>query len=98
MFKHRSTTAELMDDLTLTGPALRKNLDELAVINHWLGGYKVVTEALDKLLANPTYEDHFFNHIEVADIGCGGGDTLRRVAAWGRQKDVNMRLTGVDAN
>ena len=87
-----------MDDLTLTGPALRKNLDELAIINHWLGGYKVVLDALDKLLATPAYEDVFFNNIEVADIGCGGGDTLRRVAAWGRQKDVTMQLTGVDAN
>jgi 2-polyprenyl-3-methyl-5-hydroxy-6-metoxy-1,4-benzoquinol methylase len=98
MFKERATQAELMDDLSLTGPALRKNLEELSFINHWLGGYQVVLHALDKLLATPAYEDVFFNRLEVADIGCGGGDILKKVAAWGRQKDVNLKLTGVDAN
>lgn len=51
MLKQRSNEPELMDDLTLSGEDLRRNLDELEVINHWLGGHKVVLDALDKLVA-----------------------------------------------
>jgi SAM-dependent methyltransferase len=36
--------------------------------------------------------------LRVVDVGCGGGDMLRRVAAWARQQGVEVELTGVDLN
>lgn len=82
-----------MDDLTLAGDELEQNLRELEVINNWLGGHKVVLDALDKLTAN--YKGQT---ITIADIGCGGGDTLRTIANWAQRKRINVQLTGIDAN
>lgn len=93
MLKQRSYEPELMDDLTLSGEELRRNLEELEVINNWLGGYNVVLDALEKLLGNYTGPP-----LRIADIGCGGGDTLRSIAKWARQKKLPLRLTGIDAN
>jgi 2-polyprenyl-3-methyl-5-hydroxy-6-metoxy-1,4-benzoquinol methylase len=93
MLKQRSNQAELMDDLSLSGDELRRNLEELEVINTWLGGYKVVLDALGKLL-----EGYTGPPLHIADIGCGGGDTLRHIAKWARRKNIHLQLTGIDAN
>ena len=83
-----------MDDLTLATDALRQNLDELETINTWLGGYQPVLNALARLR-------NWFpkgEALRVADLGSGGGDTLRHVARWGRRNGVALELTGIDAN
>ena len=82
-----------MDDLTLSGEELQKNLRELEIINNWLGGHKVVLNALDKL--NVHYKNQ---NITIADIGCGGGDTLTTIANWAKCKAIAVELTGIDAN
>jgi 2-polyprenyl-3-methyl-5-hydroxy-6-metoxy-1,4-benzoquinol methylase len=95
MFKKRSEELELMDDLLLAEEALRRNLDELEVINQRLGGYKVVTNALETLLP----ELRKLNRkITIADLGCGGGDTLREMAVWCQEKKLPVALKGIDAN
>ena len=98
MFEHRSQEPELMDDLNLSGEALRKNLDELEIINHWLGGNKVVTDALAKVLRKTATLERTNQPLHIADIGCGGGDILRVVARWAQQRRLPVRLTGIDAN
>ncbi len=83
-----------MDDLTLATDALRQNLDELETINTWLGGYQPVLAALDRLKSRfPPGRP-----VRLADLGSGGGDTLRHIARWGRQKAIPLLLTGIDAN
>jgi 2-polyprenyl-3-methyl-5-hydroxy-6-metoxy-1,4-benzoquinol methylase len=93
MLALRSNQPELMDDLTLSGEELRKNLRELEVINNWLGGHKVVLDALDKLTAKRKNQT-----ITIADIGCGGGDTLKTIANWAKRRNITVQLTGIDAN
>jgi SAM-dependent methyltransferase len=95
MFKQRSSEIELMDDLSLSGDALRKNLDELEIINSWLGGYKVVTEALGNFLPTLNSLDR---PATIVDLGSGGGDTLREIAQWAQAKKLAVQLTGIDAN
>src|SRR6478752_6473956 len=95
MFEKRSEEAELMDDLQLSNDDLRRNLDELETINYWLGGHKVVLQALEKLLPELQKSDR---PITIADVGCGGGDMLREIAKWARRKNLSVVLTGVDAN
>jgi SAM-dependent methyltransferase len=90
----RATTAELMDDLTLASDELRQNLDELETINTWLGGYQPVLAALARL--RPRFPAG--RPLRLADLGSGGGDTLRHVAAWARRQRVPVALTGIDAN
>ena len=95
MFEKRSEETELMDDLQLSNDDLRRNLDELETINYWLGGHKVVLQALQKLLTNL---QKLNRPITIADVGCGGGDMLREIAKWGKKQGLEMKLTGVDAN
>ncbi len=94
MLNDRAVGPELMDDLTLASDDLRRNLDELEVINTWLGGYRPVLNALARLRGRfPAGRP-----LRVADLGSGGGDTLRHVARWARKNGVAVALTGIDAN
>ncbi|QCR23797.1 methyltransferase domain-containing protein [Pontibacter sp. SGAir0037] len=95
MLEKRSNEAELMDDLSLSNEDMRKTLEELEVINNWLGGHKVVLNALNKLTRKKA---HLPQPLHIADIGCGGGDTLLHIARWARRKGIRVRLTGIDAN
>ena len=90
----RATTPELMDDLTLASDELRQNLDELETINTWLGGYRPVLAALARL--RPRFPPA--RPLRLADLGSGGGDTLRHIARWAWQRGVGLALTGIDAN
>ena len=47
---YRSNEKELIDDLELDNDALRQNLEELALINKYLGGNQVTTSGLSKLM------------------------------------------------
>ncbi|KAA9325028.1 methyltransferase domain-containing protein [Adhaeribacter soli] len=95
MFETRSTEAEIMDDLSLGDGHMRKTLDELETINTWLGGYQVIRQSLNKLL--PAFRE-IKQPISVADLGCGGGDTLRETAKWAQKRNLSLALTGIDAN
>jgi 2-polyprenyl-3-methyl-5-hydroxy-6-metoxy-1,4-benzoquinol methylase len=94
MFEKRASGPELMDDLTLANDALRQNLDELETINTWLGGYEPVLNALHRLKSQFPAE----RPLRLADLGSGGGDTLRHVARWARKNGIAVELTGIDAN
>ena len=94
MFEARAAGPELMDDLTLATDALRQNLDELETINTWLGGYQPVLDALARLKSRFPKG----RALRLADLGSGGGDTLRHVACWTRKNSISIELTGIDAN
>jgi SAM-dependent methyltransferase len=36
--------------------------------------------------------------VHIVDVGCGGGDMLRRVARFAARKRIQVRLTGIDLN
>lgn len=98
MFSRRSTKAELIDDLQLSGETMDQTLAELKVINTWLGGNQVTTKALDYFRRRPQYWPFFQRPVTIADIGCGGGDILRLMADWAQKRRVRVTFTGVDAN
>jgi ubiquinone/menaquinone biosynthesis C-methylase UbiE len=92
--QQRSYEAELIDDFSLSNDALRQNLEELAIINRWLGGNEVTLAGLKKL-------KHKFpknEALSIADLGAGGGDMLALMARWCSKQQVDARLVGVDAN
>jgi SAM-dependent methyltransferase len=93
-FSRRATEEELMDDLSLASDALRQNLDELETINTWLGGYAPVLDALERL--RPQLLPG--RPLRLADLGSGGGDTLRHIARWARRRQLPVALVGIDAN
>lgn len=87
-----------MDDLSLASDDLRQNLKELEFINVWLGGHDVVRNGLNALVKNPFLGRFPENRLKIADLGSGGGDTLRMVANWARKRKLQVELVGVDAN
>ncbi|AUC83030.1 methyltransferase domain-containing protein [Lacinutrix sp. Bg11-31] len=92
--KHRSEEEEIMDNLDYNGPILHDALDKLAKINQWLGGNIVTINGLKKALKNQTKTET----ITIVDLGCGGGDILREISAFGNKRNYNFQLIGLDAN
>ncbi len=89
----RSYEKEIMDDLSCGGEELLQTLKELKTINKLLGGNRVTTSGLGKLL-----DPHSHRPISVADIGCGGGDMIAVMHRWGERRGVALSFEGVDAN
>lgn len=92
--KYRSTSQEIMDDLSMGGDMLQKTLDQIAKINKRLGGNKATINGLHTLLKTEPKD----STISIVDLGCGSGDMLRAVADYGRKNNFTFKLTGIDAN
>jgi len=90
----RTSKTEIMDDFDLQGKELKRTLKDLENINAWLGGNQITINGIEKLLENRSYS----RRIRIADIGCGNGAMLRKIAKWGRSKTYNFDLVGIDAN
>lgn len=93
-FSRRSNEMEIMDDLNCSGHVLDQTLHELEIINKWLGGNSITIEALAHLLqTHPPSKE-----ITIVDLGCGSGDMLKLIDAWGKRKNLRLKLIGIDAN
>lgn len=95
---YRSNEKELIDDLELDNDALRQNLEELALINKYLGGNQVTTSGLSSLVNFQSKISNRKSEIEIADLGCGGGDMLMVMADWAKKKGIDAQFIGIDAN
>jgi 2-polyprenyl-3-methyl-5-hydroxy-6-metoxy-1,4-benzoquinol methylase len=96
MFQKRSYKKELMDDLTLSSAELGQNLEELRVVNRYLGGNLVLKVALNRLKKQGFFKENKI--YRIADIGSGGGDNLIVIAEWFQKNNLQVALTGIDAN
>ncbi len=92
--KSRTNTTEIMDDFTIHGNVLHNTLNTLANINKWLGGNKVTINGLKKVIKNHPKKEP----LNIIDLGCGGGDILRKVANYGKKEGYIFKLIGIDAN
>jgi 2-polyprenyl-3-methyl-5-hydroxy-6-metoxy-1,4-benzoquinol methylase len=96
MFQKRSYKKELMDDLTLSSAELGQNLEELRVVNRYLGGNLVLKVALNRLKKQGFFKENKI--YRIADIGSVGGDNLIVIAEWFQKNNLQVALTGIDAN
>ena len=92
MFESRSDNKELLDLSDLPKKDLFRNLKELDLINRYLGGHAISVNALKEVLS----ETKFDRIPHLADIGCGGGDSLRAFSRWKNKIQVSLVLTGID--
>lgn len=92
--KYRSTEPEIMDDLSMEGEMLRSTLDQITVINKWLGGNEATIRGLHTLLKTAPKD----LPVSIIDLGCGSGDMLRSVADFGKKNNFIFKLTGIEAN
>ena len=84
--KERSDQFEIMDDMTMSGPELRRTLDLLASVNLWLGGNTLTLDGVEKMLKPSSRE----KVIRIVDLGCGNGDMLRKLHDFGKKKGYNV--------
>lgn len=92
--KYRTEEIEIMDDFSLEGEELIGALDQIAAINQLLGGNKLTLHGIKELLKKADVS----KTIIIADIGCGNGDMLRMLAKYGKKRNLNFKLIGIDAN
>jgi 2-polyprenyl-3-methyl-5-hydroxy-6-metoxy-1,4-benzoquinol methylase len=92
--KYRSNAPEIMDDFAMEGEILRDALDKIAKINQLLGGNQLTLRGVQELIGKNPKTTEF----TIADLGCGNGDMLRRLADYGLKNNFNFRLIGIDAN
>lgn len=88
----RSNEPEMMDAPGIDRKLLNKNLEELDILNRYLGGHAVTLQGVKSLL------DKKRRNYTIADLGCGSGDTLKHIARWSRKHKLKMRFIGVDKN
>jgi 2-polyprenyl-3-methyl-5-hydroxy-6-metoxy-1,4-benzoquinol methylase len=89
MFSNRSKKKELLDAEGIPAEDLYLNLKELDTINLLLGGYSISFNALKRVMTQK-------KQYTIVDIGCGGGDTLKRIDKWNQKQKFKLRLMGID--
>ena len=88
----RSFALELLDNEQIPEEDLRRNLYELERINTLLGGYATTLKGIARLAKHKESKET----IRIVDVGSGGGDTLRKIADWGRKNKLSLDLVGID--
>ena len=88
-FTQRANTRELLDEDDIPFADIRKNMEELEVINTWLGGHAITISGFKSMLGER-------KSIHVCEVGCGGGDNLKAIAKWCAKKGIQVQLTGID--
>ncbi len=90
-FSRRAHFPELMD-----GPSayeeFRASLRDLEKVNKAVFAY---SPTLNWLAQFATGRDA---PVHIVDVGCGGGDVLRRIGRWARAHGMKAKLTGIDLN
>jgi len=89
MFKIRSNEKELLDDVIIDHHELYLNLEELESINKYLGGHATSIYGLRKLFSK------FPLIHKVVDVGCGGGDSIRAISGFFKDKN-SLEFEGLD--
>lgn len=91
-FGRRAQLTELMDE-PCSREVMRACLRDLARVNRWFLAYRPLLSWLDEILPSIKTEP-----LRILDVGCGYGDTLRRIERWARERGVKVELTGLDLN
>jgi len=91
MLAERLVADELMDDPALDAATYHVVLADLARVNQVTLAHRPTLNFVNRALGRKS-------HISVLDVGFGGGDMLRAIAAWAKRQNIAAELTGVDLN
>lgn len=90
----RSIVSEIMDDQTVGYEEFAETLRQLELINRLIGSYRPTLIALEKFWRDKHHNAR--TPLRILDIGCGFGDTLRRIHHWAKSHGRAVELTGID--
>ena len=90
-FSTRAYLSEWMDE-PCSFQDFRACLLDLAQVNRMTFAYHPTLQWLTDAVAGATAPVH------IVDVGCGGGDMLRRIEGWAARKKIAVVLTGIDLN
>jgi SAM-dependent methyltransferase len=91
-FRRRAVLTELMDEPCSRGE-LHACLRDLSRLNRWFLAYRPLLNWLGKVApSSPVRPFH------ILDVGCGYGDSLRRIDRWAKTCSLPVELTGLDLN
>ncbi len=91
-FRSRAQLTELMDE-PCSRETMRACLRDLVRVNRWFLAYRPILKWLDSIELDATT-----GPVRILDVGCGYGDTLRRIERWARERGIQVELTGLDLN
>lgn len=95
-FTHRADPADLPEwmDEPCSYEDFRACLVDLAQVNTLTFASRPTLDFLSRIASNiPSKQP-----LRIVDVGCGGGDMLRRIERWAAAKKVPVQLTGIDLN
>jgi len=87
----RAHLSEWMDE-PCSYEDFRACLHDLEQVNRLVLAYRPTLRWLQQ------FADEKKSPLHIVDVGCGGGDMLRRMQAWARDHHVAVKLTGIDLN
>jgi len=88
-FSQRSYKKELLDGDNIPFADIRRNMEELDFINHYLGGHEVTLEGFKQVAGKK-------KALLVCEIGCGGGDNLVAIYNLCSKRNIKVSFIGID--
>ena len=73
-------------------------MQELEIINKYLGGHNGTIKGIKILLGLHEKKLPFAGILKICEIGCGGGDNLKAIENWCASKSFPVKFTGIDIN
>lgn len=70
----------------------RDCLRDLEKVNRITGAYRPTLRWLEQ------FAETGGEPLHIVDVGCGGGDMLRKIESWAGRRSLSVRLTGIDLN
>ena len=92
----RSYQKELLDRDDIPFHDIKRNMQELNFINTWLGGHAITLDRSKKIIISHRFTKS--QEVLICEIGCGGGDNIKAIAAWCKKNNINASFIGIDIN
>lgn len=94
-FQTRTNEDELMDDFSITDTRLTSALEQLRLVNRWLGGYSTTMTAIAPFLRSRVGQT-----TRILDLGTGIADFPEYIVRWAEAQSpvLDVKIVAVDAN
>lgn len=99
-FQKRTDEDELMDDFSITDERLTSALEQLRVVNRWLGGYDTTMAVLAPWLKQQAQSRPADQPIRILDVGTGIADFPEYIVQWAARQSppIAVEVVAIDAN